>query len=465
MRRDASYAAGRPQRGVSGPLLEDIRLQWPPADAPVATGNVPIPLAGLTLVDACELATGGDSRLAVGIAADPAAHLALVPLVATGGRWRRARPGDGLSIALVELLASRHEPGGQFVVRRLASVPPRSGGDDIAALEHAVGVDQANVSVVVDDAVIVKWLGRPEAGGQRAATLLAHLGAVGYEAVPRLYGSLAWLAPDGREATIALAEAYLPGARDGWEWCVARLEAHLRHDDGACPEGCDPWIGGPLGRLVAGLHIALATPSEVIPEPTSRATPTEVDAWRAAATAALDEAVSVQDTERGGELGTLASPIRNVLLTLGSETGTPTQTIHGDLHVGQVLEWRGGLAIIDFDGNPTLGEESNAPRRPAARDVAQMTTSLDHVGRVVAEGVDAALLPRVSSWIADTTAAFLGAYTESLAAAGRAELFDDTLLAPFEVEQECRELVFAARFLPRWRYAPMAALRARFRGR
>ena len=94
-----------------------------------------------------------------------------------------------------------------------------------------------------------------------------------------------------------------------------------------------------------------------------------------------------------------------------------------------------------------------------------MTTSLDHVGRVVAEGVDAALLPRVSSWIADTTAAFLGAYTESLASAGRAALFDGTLLAPFEVEQECRELVFAARFLPRWRYAPMAALRARFRGR
>ena len=339
MRRDASYAAGRPQRSVSAPLLDDIRLQWPPADTPSAAGHMPIPLAGLSLVDACELAALGESRLAVGIAADPAARLALVPLVETGGRWRRARPGDGLSSALVELLASSRKLGGRFLVHRLASVPPRSGGDDIAALEHGIGVDQTNVSVVVDDAVIVKWLQRPEAGGQRAAMLLAHLAAVGYEDVPRPYGSLAWLAPDGREATIALAEAYLPDARDGWDWCVARLEAHLRHDDGACPEGCDPWIGGPLGRLVAGLHVALATPSEVIPEPTSRATPAEVDAWRAAATAALDEAVSLQDTERGGELGTLASPIRNVLLTLGSDTGTPTQVIHGDLHVGQVLEW------------------------------------------------------------------------------------------------------------------------------
>jgi maltokinase len=41
-------------------------------------------------------------------------------------------------------------------------------------------------------------------------------------------------------------------------------------------------------------------------------------------------------------------------------------------------------------------------------------------------------------------------------------LANPVLLAAFEAEQECRELVYAARFLPRWRYAPMATLRARF---
>ena len=35
-------------------------------------------------------------------------------------------------------------------------------------------------------------------------------------------------------------------------------------------------------------------------------------------------------------------------------------------------------------------------------------------------------------------------------------------LAAFEIEQERRELVYAARFLPRWRYAPLATLKARF---
>ena len=188
--------------------------------------------------------------------------------------------------------------------------------------------------------------------------------------------------------------------------------------------------------------------------------------WRTAATATLDEALALERAERGGELGTLASPIRNILATLETDTGTPVQPIHGDLHVGQVLEWRGGHAIIDFDGNPTLVEASNALHQPAARDVAQMTTSLDHVGRVVADGVDGAARAPRRELDRRYDHAFLAAYTaEPAAAAGGRSCSTGRCSHPFEVEQECRELVYAARFLPRWRYAPMAALRARFRGR
>lgn len=446
---------------MSPSLLEELRRDWPPAESPAEAGYVPIPFAGLRLLDAAEMPGGaGRHRLVVAMAGDASERLVLVPLVGTDRRWRRARPGDGLSRALVDALAGKDKPAGGFRLMPLADIPrPRE------PAERAIGVDQTNASVVVGDAVVVKWLQLPEPGEQRAATLLAHLAAVGFDAVPRPLGSLSWTGPDGQEATIALADAYLPDARDGWDWCVARLEAHLQHEDGPCPPDCDAWIGAPLGRLIAGLHVALAMPSDVIPEPVARATPELVDRWRAAALATFDAAIAAQDTERGGELGSLASPIRNVLARLATETGTPVQPIHGDLHVGQVLEWRDGLAIIDFDGNPTLGAGVNAALQPAARDVAQMTTSLDHVGRVVAERVEGALVARVGTWIAETTATFLAAYTAGLESVGRRELFDEALLAPFEVEQECRELVYAARFLPRWRYAPMAALRARFRGR
>jgi maltokinase len=82
-----------------------------------------------------------------------------------------------------------------------------------------------------------------------------------------------------------------------------------------------------------------------------------------------------------------------------------------------------------------------------------MLTSLDHVGRVAQAPIDDE--DRSSAfdrWIAATRGLFLAEVAP----------VDARLLEAFEVEQECRELIYAARFLPRWRYAPMATLRARF---
>jgi maltokinase len=422
-------------------LLAELRVRWPLTQAAAAhareSGFVPVDLAAIELAAAIRLT----DRFGVAFGVDGAEDgtYIVMPIVREAeATWRPAVPGDGLSA---------------FV----AGVPMAS--------ERPIATDQTNFSVVVGERAIVKWFRRTGPGPSRSSWLVAHLAAVGYPEIPAPLGALTWQSPTAAELTLAEGAAFLPDARDGWDWCVTRLEAHVGHDDGPCPAGCDPSIGGPLGRLVAGLHVALAMPSDVVPEPVAMATPADRRNWAAAATATLDKAVALEVAERTPELEALASPIRNVLATIATEHPTPTQPIHGDLHVGQILEWSGGFAIIDFDGNPALGDGSNALRQPAARDVAQMTTSLDHVGRVVGERVAAAALPRVTSWIAETTAAFLDAYKQGLESVGRGALFDETLLAPFEVEQECRELVYAARFLPRWRYAPMAALRARFRGR
>jgi maltokinase len=66
------------------------------------------------------------------------------------------------------------------------------------------------------------------------------------------------------------------------------------------------------------------------------------------------------------------------------------------------------------------------------------------------------------AWVTAARAELRSAYENGLADAGRADMLDRSLLRPFEVEQECRELIYAARHLPRWRYAPMGVLRAWF---
>ncbi len=141
--------------------------------------------------------------------------------------------------------------------------------------------------------------------------------------------------------------------------------------------------------------------------------------------------------------------MRDVLESVGAAGRVLIQPVHGDLHVGQVLEWTGGLAVIDFDGNPTL--VAKPPTRSASRASAtsprcsRASTTSAGSSRSVGGGDR-------SAWIAEARAGFLASIGP----------VDDALLAAFEVEQECRELVYADRFLPRWRYAPMATLRARF---
>jgi maltokinase len=183
----------------------------------------------------------------------------------------------------------------------------------------------------------------------------------------------------------------------------------------------------------------------VIPDPLGSAGREDVERWRAQGLEMLDEAVALTSDP---DLTAWAPDMRVVLDGLMDRRSVPIQPVHGDLHVGQVLAWSGGLAVIDFDGNPTLSELANVPWQPRERDIAQMVTALDHVGRVVEKesGGDR------SAWIAEARDGFLASVGP----------VDERVLAAFEVEQECRELVYAGRFLPRWRYAPMATLRARF---
>ena len=136
--------------------------------------------------------------------------------------------------------------------------------------------------------------------------------------------------------------------------------------------------------------------------------------------------------------------------------------VHGDLHVGQVLRWTGGYAVGDFDGNPVLPVAERLRPQPAARDVAGMLQSIDHVGRVVNRRVEGADPERVASLDCHGPGAILEAYRDRLRTNGRAQLLDERLLLPFQVEQECREFLYAVQHLPRWRYVPDQALQALF---
>ncbi|MBG0812912.1 hypothetical protein [Planomonospora sp. ID82291] len=370
------------------------------------------------------------------------------------------RAGDGRTAELLSALAS-HVPAPYDVLRFGALPAPPPG-----AAERGFDVDQTNHSVVVGETVVVKWLTLPAPLPQPAPEMFAHLSAVGFTATAAPYAALT---RDG--ALLALVTAYLPDARDGWEWCVD--EAAAGRTDFAAD----------LGVLAADLHVALATPSAAFPDPVRLAPARRSDGpgrpaahdpesggrgrrggpgpspWAVRAEAALREALELTGGEDGMWLAARADLLAERFRPLADHDATPLIRIHGDLHVGQVLRWSGGYAVVDFDGNPTVSDTDL--HQPAARDLAQLSTSLEHAGQVAIRrrGADPAATGR---WAVRAVRSLQDAYTGRLRERGHRHLLHDGLLPAFALEQECRELVYAARHLPRWRYAPMGVLRSWF---
>jgi maltokinase len=347
----------------------------------------------------------------------------------------------GSSADLVVGLAARRSWPDGLRGEWSAGVPPEG------LTERPIEVDQTQRSFVVGESVVVKWTTTPSAHESPAPRLTTHLAAVGFRAQPSPLGHLVLDAPDGTPVVLASVTGYLPGAKDGWEWYVDDVRTHARGHpiDVLTPAAA-------LGRLTADLHAALATPSVYIRSPRGAAS---VRPWHERALAALDEAVQLTGGVEGERLRALEPQARDVIDNLRNVDTARVQPIHGDLHVGQILRWRGGYAVNDFDGNPVLSPEERLAKQSTARDVAGMLQSLDHVGRVALRHAPDADAQLVETWITEARSAYLTAYRET-----QSDLLDERLLAAFAVEQECREYVYAARHLSRWLYVPDAALPA-----
>jgi len=323
---------------------------------------------------------------------------------------------------------------------------------------RGIEVDQSNDSVIVDESVMVKWqLDAVVSPAPRRLLALADSGIT-----PDVRAIVRWRDSDGQDRTVLTAADYLPGAQDGWTWAVELVRAHAQ---GASVDAIEPFAV--IGEMTARMHLAFVADAE-------GSGAAGVQQWGRAAVARvhadcradLDEAVRLIDGEEGARLRARRDAIAARMDALAEIDSTPIIDIHGDFHIGQVLRVPDAAgyryAFVDFDGNPVLSPEERMRRQPAARDVAGMLASIDHVARVVnyrTEGLD----PRPAViWIPHAQDAFLAAYQGVLAAAGQRSLLDDRLLRPLMLDQECREFVYSARHLPHWRYVPDAVLTEMF---
>lgn len=322
---------------------------------------------------------------------------------------------------------------------------------------RVVEVDQSNDSVVMGSghsAVMVKW--QMDAVESPAPKRLMSLAGTGI--TPDVRAIVRWRDDKGIERTVLTAASYLPGAEDGWTWAVDLVRAHAL---GASVDSIEPFAV--LGEMTARMHLAFIANR---PDSVQQWDRLEISELHASCRADLDEAVRVIDGQEGVRLRSRQSAMAQQMDILASIDSTPIIDVHGDLHIGQVLrvedDGRARYAFVDFDGNPVLAPDQRMRRQPAARDVAGMLASIEHVARVVnyrTPGLD----PRPAAiWAEHAQEAFLAAYQSALTAAGLRSVLDDRLIRPLIVDQECREFVYSARHLPHWRYVPDAVLTTMF---
>jgi maltokinase len=296
--------------------------------------------------------------------------------------------------------------------------------------ERPITVDQTNLSVVVDESVVVKWLLPPVPSPHPGVQLIRHLTAAGFDEMPRLIGV------DERDGVVhAVVTSYLPGALDGWDWYVDDVEQSL-----AGTVDLEDLVAsaGRMGAITARLHTALEDLQPAMVEVGAVAEQAMADLRLA--TSRLD-GLDWLDAQR-------VSAVLQPLLAAGPVRG---HRIHGDLHAGQFLRAGDTIVVTDFDGNPLQDLVGRARAQSPLGDVASLVQSIEHVGAVVVKRRRPDRGADVDCFAVAATSAALQAYTA-------VHTVDDALLLAFRVAQELHEYAYSIHHLPHWRYVADAAL-------
>jgi len=310
--------------------------------------------------------------------------------------------------------------------------------------------EQSNTSIIgmaVDadggeHPVITKVFRALAAGENPDVVLQGALAAAGCTRVPASLGAIsgAWPSADGGQAHghLAFAQEFLPGAQDAWREALtaagsatsfaarakalgeATAEVHAILASELPTEAADP---GRIGEIVAEMRARFAAAAaEVPPLATYR---DDIDAVYAAA-----EAAQWPDFQR----------------------------IHGDYHLGQVLDIPDrGWVLLDFEGEPLRPLAERTRTDQPLRDVAGMLRSFDYAGGSVEQGTRGL---STRDWVAEAQQSFLDGYTS---VSGRDPRTAGPLLDAFLVDKALYEVVYEARNRPAWIDIPLTAIDRLFR--
>jgi hypothetical protein len=384
------------------------------------------------------------------LASDASDVCHVLPVVDDGQAPRRARTGDGWFAALVAVGTSLNDRG-SWSVRAMDAPDP---ADLMGALSEDQAHGSANSEVVdVDGVYRVRLALKPQrvnGGGMQPWRHIAH-SAQDLVAGGRF--DLVWTDPDGGLVGPLALVSDKHDSRPAAEVLNRYATGHLRGLDTA---SATLSVATALGETLARVHHALATPSAEAMNPTSTLTSTVARQLERHVKDVLSEALVLTDPGVRETLQGHMADLRGWFAELARAEGAVTLPA---VPLGSLEQF------IDLDGritlDPLLVQSGEGPHL-AVMDIATLLREVTHVAhgalRRLVSGGDDVPAERVPTWVGAVRETLLERYEATLAAYGNDALFDRRLLRAFEIEAECRALIYASRELPTWSSVPDAGL-------
>jgi maltose alpha-D-glucosyltransferase/alpha-amylase len=366
--------------------------------------------------------------------------------------------------------------------------------------------EQSNTSVLYGDRLILKLFRRQQAGLNpdceigRFLTEQAH-----FEGIPPFAGAIEYVPVDGEPATLAMLQGFVANQGDGWKLTLEELARYYENcAPGAFPEGVRDGTGdlidlarqpssqlardqvgisldsaARLGKRTAELHLALASPTD---DPAFSPEPLNGEDLQRLLADLRTEASRVFDLLKDSVAGLPDELVDLAGLVLGrrrqildsfrvlprNAMNAQRIRVHGDYHLGQVLQAKTDYVIIDFEGEPARPIPARRAKLSPLKDVAGMLRSLSYAAYASLivytarrpEDVES-LEPWARLWERSTGAEFLRAYTDT--AAGAHFLPSDPgnfrkLLATYMLDKALYELSYELNNRPTWVRIPLMGI-------
>ena len=347
--------------------------------------------------------------------------------------------------ALLRLIMEGREATGPGTV--VVGRPSHPFTDAVPSTASVLAGEQSNTSLIYSAAdggipVICKVFRQLHPGLSPDIELAAALAAAGSPHVAPAIGSIEGRWPDDATAqgtfqgSLAFAQEFLPGVEDAWR---VALRAAAAGEDFSGPARA-------LGAATAEVHVTLA---KLFP---TRATLREdrdavARSWSRRLAIAIAEVPAMAEWREA---------IDAVYARTRESEWPAVQRIHGDFHLGQVLQHpTRGWVLLDFEGEPLRPmSERRRPDLPL-RDLAGMLRSFDYVGGSIRLDDPNSSADTVREWVRTARRGFLQGYAEVSEVDIEAQ-FD--LLRALELDKAVYEAIYESRNRPTWVSIPLRAI-------